>query len=172
MENMIEILIKKLGLTHEDLISKSVIADDDLIELFPGIDELYFEATPGIDMSFDAETERFQTLYITLKKTTPSTVEFMGELPAPFKLHMTQNEVRAALGLPRHYSGPNKMPAPRGKTGGWESYHVTAEAYAGTELIVGYDESMQVTTLMFSNFLREHMYTPEVYLKDEPPEGQ
>lgn len=157
----IESLLKHLGLTHEELIEKNIVPDDDLIELFPGVSELVLEIDTGIDMNFDATTEKFQTLSIFLKNSTPSVVEYMGELPFPFKLKMTQKEVREALGSPRHYSGPVKMPEPMGQTGGWESYHLTAANLKDLELIVSYTESMDVDDLVFSNFRREDMYKPD-----------
>lgn len=158
-----------LGVSHEELIEKNIIPDDDLIELFPGVGELFLEIVTGVDISFDPVTEKFQTLNVTLKQTTPSTVEYTGELPPPFKHNMTQEYVRASLGSPRHYSGPVKMPEPMGQTGGWESYHLNVPGLEGIELIVGYTESMEVEGLAFSNFRREDMYRLDSDSEEDAP---
>lgn len=159
-------LVSLLGLTYEELVGKNVISDEGLIEVFPGAAELFFEIDDGIEMSFNPRTKKFQTLNIAFKKTTPSTVAYRGELPAPFKLHMTQEEVRTALGAPRHYSGPVRMPEPMGQTGGWESYHLTLPGFEGTELIVGYTETLYADGIAISNFLRENFWNADSSTED------
>jgi len=146
----IEEWIKSLGQTHEELLLKSLIPDGELIELFPGIDELFLEPEAGVEIRFWEETDRFESLSITLIKTTPSTIEYKGELPHPYSPSMTQSDVHALLGEPLESSGPIKMPEPMGQTGGWESYHLDPAIYPNTKIMFSYLESMRVSSLVFT----------------------
>lgn len=146
----IEELIKNLGQTYEDLLLKSLIPDEELIEIFPGVDELYIQPEEGVEMSFWAETERFESLYITLLKTPISTIEYRGELPAPYSLNMTQSTAHALFGEPFESSGPTKLPEPTGKTGGWESYRLDPVLYPNSKVGFRYLTSMNVNTLVFT----------------------
>ncbi|KWT11714.1 DUF6392 family protein [Pseudomonas tremae] len=147
---MIETWISNLGRTYGELVSKSLVHDDGLIELFPGIDELYLEPQLGLSMSFWAETERLESICITLLKSTPSTVAYTGELPAPYRQLTHQTTVRALLGEPLESSGPVKLPEPMGITGGWEYYSLSPETYPNTRLQIQYLESMDVNAIVFS----------------------
>lgn len=152
----IKILIDNLGLTHTELIEKSIIPDGDLLELFPDIDELFLEPEVGVEMSFWAETERYESLHFTLKNTTPSTVEYKGELPAPYSLRMNQSMVRSLFGEPIEFSGPVVMPSPRGKTGGWEYYSLDHLLHPNKKVLFKYLESMDVSTIVFTLSDRGH----------------
>jgi len=142
--------IKCLGQDYETLLSNDIIPPDELIELFPGIDELYLEPDIGVSMSFREETLRFESLFITLIKTTPSTVEYKGEVPVPYRLEMTQSYVRALFGEPLESSGPIRMPEPMGQTGGWDSYRLDPVVYPNKTVMFQYTASMQVDTLVFT----------------------
>lgn len=146
----IEIWINSLGRSYEDLLAQEIIPDQPLLELFSGIDRLYLEVETGISLSFWAETERFEELYITLKKTTPSTVEYKGELPKPYSLEMSQSSVHAIFGEPYKSQAPIKMPQPMGQAGGWESYRLDSVMFPGIEVVFQYTAEMQVDTLVFA----------------------
>jgi len=146
----VKMLIDSLGLTHTELIEKSIVPDDDLLELFPGIDELYLEPEVGVELSFWEETECFESLHFTLQKTTPSTVEYKGELPAPYSLKMNHSMVRELFGEPLEYSGPVIMPEPMGRTGGWEYYALDPVLHPDKKVLFKYLESMEVSSIVFT----------------------
>ncbi|WP_095102014.1 DUF6392 family protein [Pseudomonas sp. Irchel 3A5] len=145
--------INSLGQTHEYLMSESLVSDDEFLELFPGDDELYLEPQVGISMSFRAG---FQGLCITLRKSTPSTVEYTGELPRPYSLRMNQSDVHALLGKPMDSSGPVRMPQPMGQTGGWESYQSHSEINPNIRICFEYLESMEVSAIVFIPMNKDH----------------
>ncbi|MFF7708578.1 DUF6392 family protein [Pseudomonas sp. NPDC007930] len=146
----IEALIAHLGSTHEQLIENGVIPDGELFQVFEGDWHLYFELEAGLEMVFDAESEVFQDLYITLVKTTPSIVAYAGELPAPFVTGMDQRMAREWFGPSQHYSGPVRMPAPVWQTGGWERLTLPAGRYPNATLTLNYLESLEVEMIAFS----------------------
>jgi hypothetical protein len=148
--SIINTWITFLGGTSDDLLSNYLIPNDDFIELFSGIDELYLTPEIGISMSFRADTRRFQGLCITLRKSTPSTVEYTGELPRPYSLRMNQSDVHALLGKPLEYSGPVRMPQPMGQTGGWEYYQLDPDVYPNVKIQFQYLESMEVHAIVFT----------------------
>lgn len=152
----IKVWINSLGMTHDELVSKSIIPDGDLLELFPDIDELYIEPEVGVEMSFWAETECYESLHFTLAKTTPFTVEYKGELPAPFSLCINQSAVHALFGEPLEYSGPVMMPEPRGQTGGWEFYSLDPLIYPNKKVLFKYLESMEVSAVVFTLIDKGH----------------
>lgn len=147
---LINAWISVLGVDHDDHLTRDLISDHDFIEIFPGDNALYLEPLVGISMSFWAETERFESLRITLLKSTPSTVEYTGSLPEPYSLRMNQAKAHAILGKPLEYSGPIRMPEPMGQTGGWESYALDPSIYPNVRLQLQYLESMEVSAIVFT----------------------
>ncbi|MFF7708579.1 DUF6392 family protein [Pseudomonas sp. NPDC007930] len=146
----IETLIANLGLTHKQLIENGVIPDGELFQVFEGDWHLYFELEAGLEMEFDAESEVFQSLYITLVKSTPLTVAYAGELPAPFVAGMDQRMAREWFGPSQHYSGPVRMPAPVWQTGGWELLTLPSDRFPNVTLMLNYLESLEVKMIIFS----------------------
>ena len=149
--------IDSLGMTHNEMFSKFIIPDSEFLQLFPGDDELYIEPEVGVEMNFAAETGRFQSLHFTLLKTTPSTVEYSGVLPAPFSLRMNQSLVHALFGEPVEHSGPVNMPDPRGQTGGWEYYNLDPRVYPNTRAQFQYLESLDVNAIVFTLIEKGHI---------------
>ncbi len=146
----IENLIKSLGRRYDALVAEKVIPNQPLQELYEGRDQLHIEPEPGLTLSFLAETNCLEVLFITLVKTTPSTVEYKGELPKPFTFEMTQSEVRSNFGEPIASKGPVKMPKPMGMTGGWDAYRLDTVKHPNIKLVFKYTATMQVKTLVFS----------------------
>jgi len=118
--------------------------------LYPGCDLLDMELEAGVGLTFLAETKRFESLFITLKETTPSTTAYQGELPVPYRLSMDQSCVHALFGKAVESRGPIKMPEPMGQTGGWESYPLDQKIYPGLKVVFQYTADMQVKTLVFT----------------------
>ncbi|MCY1185089.1 hypothetical protein D9M73_258400 [compost metagenome] len=114
------------------------------------------ELEEGLTLGFWAETEKFEALYITLKKTTPSTAEFKGVLPKPYSFEMTQSSVRALFGEPYEFRGPIKMPQPLGQTGGWDSYKFTYFKQDNVEVVFKYTAAMEVSCLVFALIDKGH----------------
>lgn len=152
----IERWIKNLGQTYDTLVAKGVIPNQPLQELYPDRDLLDIIIAPGLSMSFWAETKRFETLFITLLKTTPSTAEYKGELPKPFAPVMSQSEVRANFGEPMVSKGPVKMPQPMGMTGGWDAYRLDPVTHPNTKVVFQYTATLAVNTLVFSLIDKGH----------------
>lgn len=146
----LEELIGSIGSSHETLISRGLLPDWQLIEMYEGRDRLGFKPELGINMDFWRETKKLETLFITLRKTTPSTFAYQGELPAPYVREMTQADVHAIFGEPMVSKGPIKMPLPIGQTGGWESYQLDPERYFGKKVVFQYGVDMKVNTLVFT----------------------
>ena len=122
-----EVLIERIGTSHEVLVGQGVLPDQTLTEMYEGRDRLELELEPGIELEFWRETRRLETLFVTLIRTTPSTKEYKGELPALYMAQMTQSDVHAMFGKPMASKGPIKMPVPIGMTGGWDSYPLDPE---------------------------------------------
>ncbi|MGX5221225.1 DUF6392 family protein [Pseudomonas segetis] len=152
----IEHWINSLGRSYDALVAEGVIPNQPLQELYPGRDLLDIIIAPGLSMSFWAETKCFETLFITLLKTTPSTVEYKGELPKPFVSTMTQSEVRTNFGEPMASKGPVKMPQPMGMTGGWDSYQLDPVTHPNTKVVFHYTAALSVSTLIFSLIDKGH----------------
>lgn len=146
----IERWIKSLGRSYDALVADGVIPNQPLQELYEGRDRLHIEPEPGLALSFWAGTKRLETLFITLVKTTPSTIEYKGELPKPFISAMTKSGVHSNFGEPMESKGPVKMPQPMGMTGGWDSYRLDPVTHPNIKLIFKYTATMQVKTLVFT----------------------
>lgn len=153
---IIEKWIKSLGENYEELIAQEVIPNQPLLELYPDCDRLDLEPEVGVCLTFWAETKRLEALFVTLLKTTPSTVKYEGELPEPYFSEMTQSDVHAIFGEPFEFKGPIKMPQPMGQTGGWESYRLDPEIYPGKKVEFQYTAEMQVDTLVFTLIDKGH----------------
>lgn len=152
----IENWINNLGQEYDALITRNIIQNQPLMELYPGRDRLHLEPEIGIGLSFWAETKRFEALFITLLKSTPSTVEYKGELPKPYSIEMIQSDVHAIFGEPFESKGPIKMPQPMGQTGGWESYRLDPATHPNIKVVFQYTATMQVKTLVFTLIDKDH----------------
>lgn len=143
--------VKNLGASYEELVSRDFIAKDQLLEaLYPDCDLLDMVLEAGLSLTFWADTKRLETLFVTLIKTTPSTIEYEGDLPAPYRSAMTQSDVHAVFGNPTESRGPIRMPEPMGQTGGWESFLLDSSIYPGKKVVFQYTADMRVKTLVFT----------------------
>jgi len=152
----IENWIRALGSDYDELVAQGMIFNQPLQALYPDCDLLDIETEVGVSLTFWAETKRLETLFVTLKKTTPSTVEYKGALPVPFESAITQSDVHTAFGQPMESRGPIKMPKPMGQTGGWESYPLDPVMYPGKKVVFQYTSAMEVKTLVFTLIDKGH----------------
>ncbi|MGF6090828.1 DUF6392 family protein [Pseudomonas sp. 18173] len=146
----IESWILNLGLSSDELIARGVVFNEEPQALYPEADLLDLDLEVGVSLSFWAESNRLETLFITLKKTMPGILEYKGDLPLPYTLDMTQADVQAIFGNPMDSRGPIKMPHPMGQTGGWESYLLDQNIYPGKKVVFQYTAEMKVKTLVFT----------------------
>ncbi|UVL81918.1 DUF6392 family protein [Pseudomonas sp. B21-028] len=146
----LEALIGRIGSQYNILVREGVLSDQPLTEMFEEDDRLGLEPEPGLELEFWRETGKLETLFITLMRTTPSTKEYKGELPAPYVSKMTQSDVHAIFGKPMASRGPTKMPLPIGGTGGWESYLLNPKLYPDKKVVFQYTQDMRVETLVFT----------------------
>lgn len=146
----IEMWIRNLGANYDELVTEGVTFNQPLEALYPDCDLLDMDPEVGLSLTFWAESKRLETLFVTLKKTTPSTIEYEGEFPAPYSSAMSQSYVHAIFGKPMESKGPIKMPEPMGQTGGWESYLLDQTIYPGKKVVFQYTASMEVKTLVFT----------------------
>ncbi|WLH15149.1 DUF6392 family protein [Pseudomonas hefeiensis] len=151
-----EVLIERIGTSHEVLVGQGVLPDQTLTEIYEGRDRLELELEPGIELEFWRETRRFETLFVTLIRTIPSMSKYEGELPISYMLEMTQSDVHAVFGEPMASKGPIKMPVPIGMTGGWDSYPLDPELYPGKKVVFQYAQDMRVKTLVFTLIDKGH----------------
>lgn len=154
--NNIHQWISRLGQFHDVLQKTGVITDQPLIELFPGIDEVFLVPESGLELVFWAETKRYESLFITLIKTTPSTIEYKGELPPPYTKNMIKSDVRTIFGEPTESSGPITMPDPVGKIGGWDCYHLDSIAFPNKKVFFSYTRDLKVDSLSFTLIDKDH----------------
>ncbi|HBO3041448.1 TPA: hypothetical protein L4Q92_000182 [Pseudomonas aeruginosa] len=152
----IERWILSLGRPYDTLVAEGIIPNLPLQELYKGRDWLDIEPGDGLELSFWAETKRLEAVYITLLKTTPSTVPYQGELPKPFTPMMSQAEVRANFGEPMASKGPVKMPQPMGMTGGWDAYRLDPATHRNMKLVLQYTADLRVDTLVFTLIDKGH----------------
>lgn len=148
--------IRALGQSYDELVAQGISFIQPPEALFLESALLDTEPEDGISLTFWAATERLETLFVTLKKSTPSTVEYEGELPAPYKAGMTQSDVHSLFGEPMESKGPIKMPQPMGQTGGWESYPLDPAVYPGKKVVFQYTAAMEVKTLVFTLIDKGH----------------
>lgn len=146
---VIEKVIRFLGRPHIDLLAGGVIPDEPLLQIFPGSEHVYFEPEDGVEMTFSSEESVFIKLFILLKETTPSTLEYEGELPGKLQKNMDQNWVREVFGVPEETHGPVKLPQPTGWTGGWDTYDYDSSLFPGITLVFKYSAEMKVEALVF-----------------------
>ncbi|MHC8401268.1 DUF6392 family protein [Pseudomonas sp. MDT1-17] len=152
----VEKWMDNLGETHDNLVALGIVPTEPLKELYPGRDHLHINPELGIALSFQAETKQFESLFVTLIKTTPSTSKYEGQLPLPYMSKMNQSDVHAVFGDPMESRGPIKMPEPMGQTGGWESYPLDPLIYPGKKVVFQYTASMEVKTLVFTLIDKGH----------------
>lgn len=145
----IENVIRFLGHSHVDLLAGGVIPDEPLLQIFPGSESVYFEPEEGIEMTFSPEESLFIKLFILLRETTPSTLEYEGELPGKLQKDMSQDWVGEVFGVPEETHGPVRLPQPTGWTGGWDIYDYDSSLFPGTVLVFKYSAEMKVETLVF-----------------------
>lgn len=144
-----EMLIGLLGKSHGDLIAMNVLPDAPLLQIFPESEIFFFEPEEGIGMTFSPEEKKFTRLFVTLKETTPSTIEYEGELPSRLTMDMDKAKVHEVFGVPKSVHGPVKLPNPTGWTGGWDIYDYDDHKFPGVELIFKYRADMAVVGLVF-----------------------
>ncbi|MCY1390968.1 hypothetical protein D3C76_1069360 [compost metagenome] len=149
-ESAIEAWIDNLGSEYEDMLERGLVPLICPKQLYAGSDSFYLECVTGIYMTFSDATNRFEALFITLKKAAPSIIEYAGELPNPYHHHMTQTSVREMFGEPFEKQPPVKTPYPIGEVGGWESYIPYSASKANVKVVFQYAADMQVTTLVFA----------------------
>lgn len=149
-ESKIEKLLGFLGKPYKDLVAEKIVTDTGLKEIYSGSDRLYILPEEGLELDFWADSKVFIELFITLKKTTPATTSYKGELPEIFFPGMDQEMVIDLFGEPASSRGPVRLPHPIGQTGGWASYIYDDELFPGVELQFQYTADMQVKTVVFS----------------------
>ncbi len=152
----IEHWIKKLGQLYDALVAEGNIPNQSLDELYPGRDWLTILPASGLELSFWAETQRFEKLFITLLDAMPGVPVYKGELPKPYTSEMTQSDVHALFTTPLELKGPIKMPQPMGQTGGWESYRLDPAKHPNIKVVFQYTAAMQVKTLVFTLIDKDH----------------
>ncbi|MDR9863568.1 MULTISPECIES: DUF6392 family protein [Pseudomonas] len=152
----IERWILSLGRPYDAMVAEGVIPNMPLQQLYKGRDWLDIEPEDGLELSFWAETKRLEAVYITLLKTTPSTVPYQGELPKPFVPAMSQAQVRANFCEPMDSKGPIKMPQPMGMTGGWDAYRLDPASHPNIKVAFQYTASLMVDTLVFTLIDKGH----------------
>lgn len=148
-ENEIEEIVGHLGKTHGELVANQIFPEAVLREIYPGSDLLYMVPEEGLELDFSADEKVFIGFYITLKKSTPSTNLYKGELPEIFPLGMDQKMVIDLFGDPYESRGPILLPQPIGQIGGWASYIYDEEQFPGIDLQFQYTADMQVEILLF-----------------------
>lgn len=152
----IERWITKLGQPYDTLIAEQSIPSKPLVEHYPGRDWLTIQPAPGLELSFWAETQRFETLFITLLDAMPGIPIYNGELPKPYSSTMSQSDVHILFTTPLEVQGPVKMPKPMGQTGGWESYRLDPKKHPNAKVVFQYTATMQVKTLVFTLIEDDH----------------
>lgn len=153
----IEDYIKALGKTFESLLSQMVLPPlAKPWKVFDEDDQFSLNIEDGLSLTFNENTRRLESVFITLLKTTPSTVEYKGELPKPFAPVMSQSEVHANFGKPMASKGPIKMPQPMGQTGGWDAYRLNPASHPNTKVVLQYTAALAVNTLVFSLIDKGH----------------
>ncbi|MHA6235712.1 DUF6392 family protein [Pseudomonas fluorescens group sp. PF-69] len=149
-------LIAGVGRTYKSLMASGIIPAQSLVELYPGSNRLDLEVEDGVELTFWYETKVLDSLFFTLKETMPTTVRYKGDLPAPYRMAMTQSDVHALFGQPMESRGPIKMPEPMGQTGGWESYLLDPVVFPGKKVVFQYTAAMEVKTLVFTLVDKDH----------------
>ena len=139
-----------LGRTHAELLAEQIIPDTPLLELYPESDRLYIEPEEGLELTFSADGKVFIEFFITLIKTTPSTIAYKGELPDMLFEGMDQEMVLDLFGAPEKSRDPVVLPLPIGQTGGWASYIYDDEIFPTVELVFQYTSEMKVDTVVFT----------------------
>ena len=153
---IIEDCIKALGKTYETLLSQSFISSAEPWKTFHDDDEFSLKIEDGLSLTFHETTRKLESIFITLVKTTPSTVVYKGELPKPFASKMRQTEVRTNFGESMTSKGPVKMPLPMGMTGGWDSYRLDPITHPNIKVVFHYTAELTVSTLIFSLIDKGH----------------
>ncbi|WP_146146906.1 DUF6392 family protein [Pseudomonas sp. BBP2017] len=139
--------LESLGVRHSDLVARSIIEDSGFIEVYPGALTLHIEPEAGVDFGFWAETKKFEALHFTLKKYSPSAVEYLGALPEPYQSCTTRGKVREIFGTPFENREPFRMPDPFGQTGGWDAYDV--EGHINVGVTFKYNVGLEVSCVVF-----------------------
>ena len=142
-------IITSLGKSHSELIAMGIVPNVLPSELFPGSETIYFELQDGVSMSFSPEGLVFIKLFLTLRKSVPSAVEYSGELPGRLVMEMNQEWVRNVFGTPKSTHGPVKLPQPIGLTGGWDIYPFDTSLLPGVDLVFKYTGDGWVKHLVF-----------------------
>ncbi len=145
----IERWIKSLGLPYSTLIAQGIIPDRPLTELYKGRDWLTLKPEKGVELSFRAETQCFERLFITLIQTVEDQTVYHGALPQPLALNMTQSGVRTDFGPPSETSGPRKIPT-IGMVGGHDAYPLDTATHPRGQVMFQYTADMRVKTLFFT----------------------
>ncbi|MGZ9666960.1 DUF6392 family protein [Pseudomonas sp. GNP014] len=175
----IDRLIRSLGEKFDVLLAAGVLSEKhELKSVFSESAFLNVSIQAGASLTFWAETKKLESIFLRLKKTTPSTVEYEGPLPPPYKHDMSQLDVHSIFGKPVEVGGPVRMPEPLGQTGGWESFLLDQDIYPGKQVVFQYTAEMKVSTLVFTliDLARPFEYTkkadrhcPDVMaLREEP----
>ncbi|MDE1169253.1 MAG: DUF6392 family protein [Pseudomonas sp.] len=142
-------LVESLGLTYETITKNEIIATTPIQGIFPESEIDFLEAEPGLELNFNSETKQLKKIFVTIKSALPNDTPYTEELLPDLRALKDQEGTRRTLGEPLDQHGPEQLPEPVGKNGGWDSFTYQVTEARHVTLIVQYDAELQVETLVF-----------------------
>lgn len=151
----IQLWVASLGLGLSELIAKGVIPNQPLTKPFRESNWPTMHPFEGVELVFKDDTKCLEQVMITLISTAGQPI-YKGDLPAPFTLTMSQQDVRNAFGGPIASKGSAKLPGGLGMRGGWDAYKLSEEIHPNAKVILGYLENLTVNNISFSLIKLDH----------------
>ncbi|AZD08627.1 hypothetical protein C4K26_3224 [Pseudomonas chlororaphis] len=152
---MIDDLVKSLGLTYPEMIvSGMYLPGEPPKGMFEEVDTMAMWPEAGIELEFWANTQRFETLYISLQKSFPEESIYKGSLPYQLMPRMSQDWIRSQFGSPLESGAPYRIPV-LGMTGGWDVYRLPGVP-KNTQVAFKYNVEMDVEMVVFELNEKSH----------------
>lgn len=153
----IELWIINLGKSHSSLINANLVPAIPLIRLYENSSTLELIPCPGVVLSFWFETQRFESLHISLapQKNYVNQI-YTGGLPAPYSSLKNRFDVIKILGLP-YKSIDSQILKDNNFLGfsGWDFYEFNEASNSNFQVEFQYSATEEICTISFSLFDRE-----------------
>jgi hypothetical protein len=142
-------LIRKMGTSHQELVSEKLIPNTELKQLYEDEDTLEIEIAPGVELAFWSESLCLEMITFNFERAlNKENPEFMEMLPHPLNKLKSQSDVHLELGKPMISKTQLELSAIN--LYGWEIYQLDTNLHPEATLDIQYNKHMHIQNLIIS----------------------
>lgn len=137
-------LIKHMGHSYEDLVSKKILYGTSLENLYQSDETLEVQLSPDIELVFWTETKRFEMIILKYEKSS----SHRAILPTPLNNVMNQSDAQFELGEPLY--SKTQIELYQTDIYGWDTYQLDSNLHPEAILDIQYNKDMQISSILIS----------------------